>query len=332
VGRILAWLSRWGISFASLAGGILTLFVFRRGLPHVAWIVGYLLILTLLVAVLAEVRELLEGSGRRSRRLAVAAADYTVQSLYHALLLFVLPAYYASATLTSVNAVFLALLVALALLATFDPWYRALVRPRPWLGAVFFVVSVFAALNLALPLIGVPPFPSLVASAVLAAAALAPVMRRRVRATWSGAVRGALAAGIVAATLAILGRAWIPPVPLFLAHGAIAWDPGPGESLQPLSDAIGAGELKDRGLVAYTAVYAPTGLTQPISHVWRQNGEVVSEVVLSAILGGRREGFRTYSRKTTFPADPIGRWTVDVVTGSGQLIGRLRFRVTPGDS
>jgi len=25
----------------------------------------------------------------------------------------------------------------------------------------------------------------------------------------------------------------------------------------------------------------------------------------------------------------VGRWTVDVVTASGQLIGRLRFRVVP---
>ena len=48
----LRWLRRWGISFASLAGGILTLFVFRRGLPHVAWIIGYLLLLWLLFALL----------------------------------------------------------------------------------------------------------------------------------------------------------------------------------------------------------------------------------------------------------------------------------------
>ena len=40
-----AWLADWGVSFASLTGGFFTLFVFRRGLPHVAWIVGYLLLL-----------------------------------------------------------------------------------------------------------------------------------------------------------------------------------------------------------------------------------------------------------------------------------------------
>ena len=39
---LLAWLRRWGISIASFVGGLLTLFVFRRGLPHVAWIVLWL--------------------------------------------------------------------------------------------------------------------------------------------------------------------------------------------------------------------------------------------------------------------------------------------------
>ncbi len=317
------------MSLASLAGGLLTLFVFRRGLPHVAWIVGYLLLLWLLFGVLAQVRGSLEASQRRSRRLLVAAADYTIQTLYHGLLLFVLPAYYVSATLTSVNVAFLALLVALALLATVDPWYRALVRPRPWLGYIFFVVSIFAALNVALPLVGLPPFPSLVASAFVASVALTPVVRRQRRATWLAAARATVAAGVVAATLATLGRAWIPPAPLFLAGGAIAWNVGSVESIEPLADAIGASELKERGLVAYTAIYAPAGLRQPVSHVWRRNGEVVTVVALSPVQGGRRQGFRTLSRKTTFPADPAGRWTVDVMTGSGQLIGRLRFRVSP---
>ncbi len=326
---VLAWLGRWGISLASLAGGLGALFVFRRGLPHVSWIVGYLLLLWLLFGLLAQVRQALETSERRSRRLIVAAADYTIQTLYHGLLLFVLPAYYASATLTSVNAAFLALLAVLALLATFDPWYRALVRPRPWLGYLFFVVSIFAALNVALPLVGLPPFPSLVASAFLAAIGLAPAVRRRRRATWPAAFRATIAAGVVAATLATLGRAWIPPAPLFLARSAIAWDVGSVESIEPLASAVRASELKERGLVAYTAIYAPAGLRQPVSHVWRRNGEVLTVVALSPVQGGRREGFRTLSRKTTFPADPAGRWTVDVMTGSGQLIGRLRFRVVP---
>jgi hypothetical protein len=76
-------------------------------------------------------------------------------------------------------------------------------------------------------------------------------------------------------------------------------------------------------------VYAPAGLRQSIRHIWRRGGEMVDVVDLAPVRGGRREGFRTFSRKTSFPADPTGRWSVDVVTSSGQLIGRLRFQVVP---
>ena len=63
--------------------------------------------------------------------------------------------------------------------------------------------------------------------------------------------------------------------------------------------------------------------------MWRQDGHALDVVRLTPVEGGRREGFRTFSRKTAFPADPVGRWTVDVMTGHGQLIGRVRFRVVP---
>ena len=322
-----AWLAEWVVSFASLTGGVLTLFVFRRGLPNVAWIVGYLLLLWLVFAVLVELRQPLAESGRRTGRLVVTAADYTIQTLYHGLLLFVLPAYYASATLTSRNVVFLILLVLLALLATFDPWYRTIVHPRPWLGYLFFVLSIFAALNVALPLVGVPPLGALMASAFVASLAITPVVRRAGGRTWKGALRVTVALGIAASALSAVGRAWIPPAPLFMARAAIMWDLPDLDNIEALPTTISADEVKQRGLVAYTAIYAPAGLRQSVSHVWRHRGQVIETVSLAPVLGGRREGYRTYSRKTSFPEEPEGRWSVDVVTASGQLIGRLRFRV-----
>lgn len=326
--RALAWLVRWGVSVASFVGGVLALLVFRRGLPHVAWIVGYLLLLWMIFAVLTQVRGALATSPRRSHRLVVTAADYTIQTLYHGLLLFVLPAYWASTTLTSVNVAFLVLVAALALVTTFDPWYRGLVLPRPWLGYVFFVVSIFAALNVALPLVGLPPFLALMASAFLAALALTPAVRRRGRISWGAAIRRGVAAGIVAATVAAVGRGAVPPAPIHLRHGYLAWGDEESE-LAPLPAEIPAAHARARGLLAYTAIYAPAGLTQAVDHVWRHRGAVVARVPLASIVGGRREGFRTWSRKTVFPADPTGGWTVDVVTASGQLIGRLRFRMIP---
>lgn len=322
-----AWLTEWGVSFASLTGGVLTLFVFRRGLPNVAYLVGYLLLLWLVFAVLVELRQPLAESGRRSGRFVITAADYTIQTLYHGLLLFVLPAYWASTTLTSLNVIFLVVLVVLALLATFDPWYRAIVHPRPWAGYVFFVISIFAALNVALPLVGLPPFGALMASAFAASLAITPVVRRAGGRTWRAALRVTVAVGVVAAALAAVGRAWIPPAPLFMARSAILWDVLDLDNIEALPTAITAAEVKERGLVAYTAIYAPAGLRQSVSHVWRHRGRVVETVSLAPVLGGRREGYRTYSRKTSFPDDAEGRWSVDVVTASGQLIGRLRFRI-----
>ncbi|MGH7418864.1 MAG: DUF2914 domain-containing protein, partial [Candidatus Rokuibacteriota bacterium] len=77
-------------------------------------------------------------------------------------------------------------------------------------------------------------------------------------------------------------------------------------------------------------VYAPAGVRQPIDHVWWRDGKRVAYVALpTPVMGGRRQGFRTYSRYTDFKAPVAGRYRVDVVTASGQLIGRLRFAVTP---
>lgn len=325
---VLTWVRRWGVSFASLVGGLLTLFVFRRGLPRVSWIVGYVLLLWLLVALLVQVRDTLAASGRVTHRLVLTATEYTVQTLYHGVLLFLLPAYWAATTLTSPNAFFLALLIVLALLATFDPWYQAIVHPLPWMGYVFFLVSIFGALNLALPLIGVPPFAALLIAAWLAVVALTPAVRRARGWTWSNGVLVTSLVGLVVAGGAGLRPIVVPPAPLFLASARLGWTVGNLESLEPTGP-IHAGELRERGLVAYTAIYAPAGLRQAIEHVWRREGHVVDVMRLTPVEGGRLEGFRTFSRKTGFPSDPVGRWTVDVMTGHGQLIGRLRFRVVP---
>lgn len=319
----LSWLRRWGISVASLVGGLLTLFVFRRELPHARWIVGYLLLLWTLIALSVQVRERFQV--RRAGRLVLGAADYTIQSLYHGVLVFLLPAYWASTTLDSPNVAVLALLVTLSLLATFDPWYRAVVDRLPAITDVFFFVSAFAALNVALALVGVPPLRAMLLAVWLAVVGLAPALRRSRSWPWRRALGTTALAGLVVAGLAFAGRAWIPPAPLFVTRATLARDVAAGEPVDALGSTLAPEDV--RGLVAFTAVYAPTGLRQPIAHVWRREGRVVSVVRLSPVSGGRREGYRTYSRKVVMPADPGGRWTVDVVTDAGQLIGRLRFTV-----
>jgi Family of unknown function (DUF5924)/Protein of unknown function (DUF2914) len=323
----LLWLRRWGISLASLIGGLLTLFVFRRDLPNAAWIIGYVLLLWLVAAILAQARSALEARGHHR---VVGAAHYAVQTLCHGILLFLLPAYWASTTVTSVNAVFLGVLLVFALVTTFDPWYRMLVQPYPWATAVFLLVSIFGALNVALPLVGMRPQGGLAASAFLAMLALTPTVRRTLGWPWMRSLGLMTLTALVGAWAASVGCAGIPPAPLSLGRGTMARAVMDGQPVGDFRRSISVAALRENGgLVAYTPIHAPVGLRQPVAHVWRLRGRVVDVVSLSPVRGGRREGFRTYSRKTGFPSDPVGRWSVDVVTESGQLIGRLRFRITP---
>jgi hypothetical protein len=329
VSRLLPFVKRWGISIYSLVAGIFALFIFRRGVPHLSLIVGYLLLLWLLVAVLVQVRETLSSSEKRSAHLVLTATEYTIQTLYHGVLLFLLPAYWAATTLYSPNVVYFLLLIGLTLLATIDPWYRAIVHPRPWFGYIFFLVSMFGALNLALPLIGVPPFLSLLIAAWLSVVLLTPAVCRARGWRWVHGLIVTWLVGLVVAFGVGLRPIVVAPAPLFLANAALDWTVGTVDSLEPVPGAIRAADLQQRGLVARTAIYAPAGLRQPVEHVWRQDGKIINVVRLTPVEGGRREGFRTFSRKTSFPANPAGRWVVDVMTESGQLIGRLRFRVIP---
>lgn len=326
---LLGWLGRWAISIGSLGLGLATLFVFRRGLPHVGWIVGYLLLLWLLFAVLAEARAPLE---QRGRRLVVSAAHYTIQTLSHNLLLFVLPGYYAAATLTSANALFLLAVAAGALVTAVDPWYRHLVRPRPWLNHLLLGFSIFAALNVALPLVGVRPIIALEGSAALALLALAPAFRHSGAASWKQAHAWAAGLALLAVVAVWSGRALVPPAPLFLARAVAARAVTMLEPVDPVegSSVAAATVAEWGGIAAYTAIYAPSGLSQAVEHVWYRDGELLTRIPLATpVLGGRAQGFRTYSRNQDLRSPLAGRYTVDVRTASGQLIGRLRFTVTP---
>ena len=326
---LVGWLGGWPISIISLGLGLAALLVFRRGLPHVGWIVGYLLLLWLLFVLITQLRApLLE----RGQRLVLTAAHYTIQTLYHNLLLFVLPAYYAAATLDSPNVVFPVLVAAGALVTAIDPLYRRLVHPRAWLDHALLGFSIFAALNVALPLVGAQPIMALLGSALGAALALAPAFRRDVAFGWLRAHALALVVAVLAIALVWFGRGLVPPAPLFLARAVAARGVAELEPVEPVEHGlVAAATLLEWGeLAAYTAVYAPAGVRQPIAHVWWRDGKRLARVALpTPVMGGRRQGFRTFSRFTDLKPPVAGRYRVDVVTASGQLIGRLRFTVSP---
>jgi len=322
----LAWAEKWGISAGSLVLGVLTLVLFRRGIEYFPWFVGYLVLLWLAGVACAGVRQSLAARGRR---LISRVVDYTMQTLFHGLLLFLLPIYYASTTLTSVNAWFLILLAGAALITAIDPWYRAIIAWFRGLELFLLGFGLFASLTVAFPLIGAPSTWARTLSGILSVLALAPVFRRGWDPSWREAMLGAAAWAAVVAVLLWPLREWVPPVPLHLTSATFARSVVRLEPSQPVAT-ISAEELRTwGGLAAFTAVAAPAGLREPIFHVWRKDGAVVARIPLTPIRGGRPGGFRTYSRKTDLGGSPVGTWTVDVLTAHDQLIGRIQLEVTP---
>lgn len=322
----LAWLGRWGISAASVVLGLITLFVFRRGIGYFPWFIGYLLLLWMAGVLLLETRQALAA---RSPRLVARVMDYTVQTMLHGVFLFLLPIYFVSTTLLSKNVAVLLLLAGAALLTTIDPWYRAIFRRFRWVEVLLFWLGLFASLNVAFPLIGVRAALALLLSAVLSVLVLVPAVRRRLGTGWrEAAAVTVVAAGIVGIVL-WSARSWIPPAPLYLARATFARSVDQLEPVQPVREVSILEVSSWGGLTAFTAIVAPAGLREEIIHVWKRNGVMRGTIRLSPIRGLPSAGFRTYSRKRELGKHPEGIWEVDVVTPFDQLIGRVRVTVTP---
>ncbi len=80
---------------------------------------------------------------------------------------------------------------------------------------------------------------------------------------------------------------------------------------------------------AYSAVFAPTGISTVILHEWQYYDPSVGEwltksTVRYPIIGGRDGGYRGYS---FYKSVVEGKWRVNVITQYGRLIGRISFTV-----
>jgi len=81
-------------------------------------------------------------------------------------------------------------------------------------------------------------------------------------------------------------------------------------------------------IYSYVSVFAPAELDTPIRHQWqvyrKDKGWVTTDDLTYSIQGGRRGGYRGYTFKKNLHE---GDWRVNILTGSGRLLGRLTFRL-----
>lgn len=84
----------------------------------------------------------------------------------------------------------------------------------------------------------------------------------------------------------------------------------------------------------FTSIFAPTDFSIDIKHRWSyydsQEGEwVVKDTLGYSMVGGREGGYRGYSLKR---AVQPGEWRVDVITESGQILGRNKFEIVESNT
>ncbi len=134
----------------------------------------------------------------------------------------------------------------------------------------------------------------------------------------------------------------IPPLPLALKDAGIYHNVsrGSAESYNLLGEPVPWYEAylryntrfhhtEGESVYAYSAIFAPSGLSAVILHEWQRYDMMVDQWMTTdtlrfPIIGGRDGGYRGYSIKTGITP---GKWRVNVITQYGQLIGRISFMV-----
>jgi hypothetical protein len=324
VRRLSRWHDRlpWLLPVTSFVAGWIGFVMVRRGADW-ARLVAMLALLGwpwLLIEPL--VRRLLE---RRKRRLGTFVANFVSQSLQQELLFFALPFVIGATQWDAGQVVFAGLAGAAAFVSTVDPLYERWIAKRATRRLMFHAYCSWIAALVVLPMVLLVPLERALPMSLGAVTAWLvltfPLSWRSLR-TWPARVAW-LGSVIVVPIVVWQLRGQVPAAGLVVSGARITQSiedhvPGPRVSTIARSDLA-------EGVVAFAAIRAPAGLAQTVIFEWRHDGD--DERIVEQIHGGRADGWRAYSRKHVFPSNPIGAWTVDLLTPQGQLLKRLHFDV-----
>lgn len=322
--RLLPWVS--------LAIGIVGALMMDRG-PKRGAIVAVVAIVTwivlLVVLWLGRLRARSEPADARAGLLVGMHAStlLVTQSAIHLQVYFALPFYFKAYAGTVAHTIFLVLVSIAAVASLWDPLTERLLTRTRW-GVVLPAFANFAVLAAVLPGLGIGNGVSLWLAAGAAGLAL-PVL------VVAEGLRGRSLARALAVAISI---ALVIPVALALGAARVV----PAAPLQLMSAEIGTKQVgrdvadptdhfrsRPGRMMCATTIFAPLGLRDRLFHVWRKDGVVMDRIELE-ILGGREDGFRTWSIKRNFGDDPQGEWSCAVETESGQFLGERVVTVGSG--
>ncbi|MCR9162301.1 MAG: DUF5924 family protein [Nannocystaceae bacterium] len=323
----------WLHSIYALGLGIGVLTFASKGFGHARWLAVSLgsmwIILLVFFRWFGGRRRAPSG---RNEKIRFYVMTYMLKNLYQGMLFFLLPFYWRSAVYGAPSQWFVVVLGACALLSTLDVVFDQVLMRFKVAASVFYFLTLFCCLNLVIPAL----FPNtrslvtLVAAAIVSALAFW-TMHIPIRFHGRPAVVALLviwSAGSLAG--AYFGRAYVPPVAMHVASGAVGPDLLEDGRLEVEATRMHR-SLVEGTLHAVTNVSIPGGRGDTLTHVWRKDGEVIHrfDKVRVDIAEGKGQVRLTSSLEPEHcPDDRVGQWWVDVETADGQVVGRVSFEVT----
>jgi len=257
------------------------------------------------------------------RKLARFATTSASQSLLQLSLFFCAPFYFEASAWTLPQCGFGLVFVAATALTLWDPLCsRVLLHP---IGGPFLTAfASFVGWNAALPMLGVSQKTSVWLAAGTVAIAL-PVTRF-VQGARGKLMQGTLLAGALLPTLLFVGGIQaIPPAPLRVMRAALGTRVVERELVDPTLHFAHA----PPSVLCFTAIRAPSHLHDVLEHVWIFEGKVLSRIPLK-LQGGRRQGFRTWSR-LNMSSRAEGLLRCEVRNSLGQALGGASAQVGSGE-
>lgn len=252
---------------------------------------------------------------------------FIAQMIHQETLFFTLPFILVTTVWNSGQTLFALLVGVMALLSIIDPIYFKISERCRSLYFLFHAMCVFLVLLVTLPIMvhlttGQSLLLALGITVVVALPSFWHLLKQSSFKRWCAF----FGLTLVLAYGAWLGRIWVPPASLWMTSSALSPGFDVEQRLPQGSMTLTPQAISDNGLYVYTAIRAPRGLSETITHAWHHNGEQMDVVELN-IDGGREQGYRAWSHKQNFPADPTGDWRIDIMTSTGQRLGLIRFNV-----
>lgn len=341
--QLIHWYERYISPLALLVGFLLDNFVFLDridSLQSYAIITGYLTVSAIAIALINLVEE---GRLTHPRILKVAPFIPVVMQFSFGGLFSAFLALYARSASVFVSWIFV---IGVAVLLLSNERFRSRYVRLPFQAGMYFI-ALFSFLIFLLPILfrsigtGVFFLSGVVSLGIMAL--LLSGLSRLIPATFARertAIARTIAGVFVVFTVLYVSNA-IPPLPLALKDAGIYHSVSREKGAYLLAEEIAPWYraylpfdqrlhlVSGQDLYAYTAIFAPTGLSTRIVHEWQYHdpelGWQTKSTVGFVISGGADKGFRGYSIKN----DPEpGEWRVTVLTSSGKIIGRLNFRVS----